>query len=187
MANNFSQSKRGVVILFAVLLVSVVLTVSLGIFNITYRQLVLSSLASESEIAFAAADSARNCALYWDSPERTNHPFGYYKYDQETGWSIEPPSTSQSFQCAGEDLTIVCYDPNHSHTDEDITVPGQCRFQIKMNVGSEGSRTACANVFVEKNQDTDDQRTTITVDGYNMACIPTDINRAVQRRIQTVY
>lgn len=106
MANKKYQPnfKRGVAILFAVLLVSVVLTISLGLFNISYRQLVLSSLARESEIATAVADTARNCALYADSPERTYHPFGYYAYSNGT-WSWNPADSTplkNKLVCAGQ-------------------------------------------------------------------------------------
>lgn len=77
--NQNKNNQRGVAILFAILLVSIVLTVGLTLLNITLRQLVLSSLARESQFAFYAADSARNCARYYDSldvPE--DRPFGYF-------------------------------------------------------------------------------------------------------------
>lgn len=77
---KFDKNKQsGVTILFAILLVSIVLTVGLTLLNITLRQLVLSSLARESQFAFYAADSARNCARYYDSLEDpTERPFGYF-------------------------------------------------------------------------------------------------------------
>lgn len=75
-----NNKKRGVAILFAILLVSIVLTVGLTLLNITLRQLVLSSLARESQFAFYAADSARNCARYYDSLENPDdRPFGYFE------------------------------------------------------------------------------------------------------------
>ena len=199
MANNSKQLKRGVVILFAVLLVSLVLTVSLGIFNITYRQLVLSSLARESEVAFAVADSARNCALYWNSSERAvaQRPFGYYKttYDQSTDsffTTLEPSAP------AGNNL-LTCAEISPPVSQADIidgsltlrTSTVQLRFEITDPAGGL-TRNVCANIRVEKNTDATDQKTTIIVDGYNLAaagagdCTPTDINRAVQRTIQTV-
>ncbi|MEK7650637.1 MAG: hypothetical protein AAB364_02095 [Patescibacteria group bacterium] len=75
----YKNQKAGVAILFAILLVSIVLTVGLTLLNITLRQLVLSSLARESQFAFYAADSARNCARYYDSLENPDErPFGYF-------------------------------------------------------------------------------------------------------------
>ncbi len=65
---NFTNQKcRGVAVLLAVLLVSVVLVISLVLLNITYRQLIISNTARESEIAWYAAESIFNCARYWDA------------------------------------------------------------------------------------------------------------------------
>lgn len=182
--------------MFAVLLVSLVLTVSLGIFNITYRQLVLSSLARESEIAFAVADSARNCALYWNSDERDalQRPFGYYQstYDLDTDsftTALKPPAPT-------DNTLLTCADITPTVSQEDIgSSPGlrKSSFQLRLIPDpTNPTRKACANVVVTKSKDTDNRETIITVDGYNLAaagagdCIPTDLNRAVQRTIQTV-
>lgn len=178
MVNNLQKSKRGVVILFAVLLVSVVLTISLGIFNITYRQLVLSSIARESEIAFAVADSARNCAMYWNSSERADHlrPFYYYFLNDDSEWSLSAPQ-SNNLTCVGQNWNV--------DNGERISY-----FQIKMRPDPDNAREACANVVVEKTA-LPTQKTTITVDGYNLSkdggnCTPTDLNRAVNRRLVTI-
>lgn len=186
--------KKGTVILFAVLLVTVVLTISLGVFNIVYRQILLSSVAKESTIAFAVADSARNCAQFWDSPERqpdSSRPFGFYD-----GTNYEPNSSVSSVTCGDEildldesDLTGV--DPDNSgvladyHQKEFFWV-----FQIS-------GRNVCAGVKVLKktNDLTNGGKTVIISDGYNLSsldpgvagdCTPSNINRAVQRTIQTV-
>ncbi len=77
---------RGVAILFAILLVSIVLTVGLSLLNITVRQLLLSSLARESQFAFYAADSARACARHYDSlPDPEERPFGYFGLVEGSG------------------------------------------------------------------------------------------------------
>lgn len=199
MRNNFSSTQRGVVILFAVLLVSVVLTISLGIFNITYRQLVLSSIARESEIAFSVADSARNCALYWDSSERgtSARPFGYYSYDG-AGFVLNPPDRFGLF-CGN---SLEYRDPWPVTTDDSdplVTIYSfQLRLMIPDPVITANSREACAKVSVLKNKldNGQDPLTTIKVDGYNLSkppagspdddCLPTDLNRAVQRSVETV-
>lgn len=55
---------RGFTILFAVLIASVMLAVGIAIFNITIRELRLSSVVRDSEKAIYAADSGGECALY---------------------------------------------------------------------------------------------------------------------------
>lgn len=190
MANNFSQSKRGVVILYAVLLVSVVLTISLGVFNITYRQLVLSSLTRESEVAFSVADTARNCAMYWDSSERefSRRPFWYYKYDSGTGSTVLTSQVPvQPANCANLPLNVTSNSGPITNTSA-----FQLKFEIPDPNDSTKNRPVCAKVLVEKNVDLLNQQTIITADGYNLSapgggdCTPLSNNRAVNREIQTV-
>lgn len=52
--------------LFAVLTSSMLLSIGLSIFNLTLKELELSSSGRESQAAFYAADSGVECALYWD-------------------------------------------------------------------------------------------------------------------------
>lgn len=58
--------ERGFAMLFAVLTSSVLLSVGLSIFNLTIKELALSSSGRESQAAFYAADSGIECGLYWD-------------------------------------------------------------------------------------------------------------------------
>lgn len=60
------QRRRGFALLFAVLASSVLLLIAAAIWNISFRELVLSSYGRESVIAFYAADTGAECALYWD-------------------------------------------------------------------------------------------------------------------------
>lgn len=60
------NSSRGFALLVAVVLTSVLLSVGLALLDITYKQILLSTTAKQSETAFYAADSALECALYWD-------------------------------------------------------------------------------------------------------------------------
>jgi hypothetical protein len=45
---------------------------AIGIANVTYKELVLSSEARDANIAFFAADTGAECALYWDIGNNTN-------------------------------------------------------------------------------------------------------------------
>lgn len=57
---------RGITLLIAVILSSVILSVTLSLLDITYKQVILASSAKQSQYAFYAADSAMECVLYWD-------------------------------------------------------------------------------------------------------------------------
>lgn len=52
--------------MFSVLLASFLLTIGLSIFSIALKELAISTAARQSVRAFFAADSGRECALYWD-------------------------------------------------------------------------------------------------------------------------
>lgn len=61
---NKQNNKGGYAILFAVVIVSIISMIAIGLSNTTYKQLVLSSLANDSQVAFYQADTATECALY---------------------------------------------------------------------------------------------------------------------------
>ncbi len=61
-----TNSKRGAALLMAVLISSVMLSIGIGVYQRTYKQLVFSSFWKQMQIAFAAADGGLECALYWD-------------------------------------------------------------------------------------------------------------------------
>ena len=60
------EKRGGFAMLFAVLVSSVLLSIGLSIFNLTVKELVLSSSGRESQFSFYAADTGAECAIYWD-------------------------------------------------------------------------------------------------------------------------
>lgn len=73
-------ARRGFTLFYAVLTSSLLLAIGLAIFNITFKELVLSSGARESSNAFYAADTGLECALYWDLRHAaiSSPAFGFY-------------------------------------------------------------------------------------------------------------
>lgn len=63
------KNNQGFVILFAVLVSSIILLIGMGMFRISIKETVLSSTARESTMAFFAADSGMECALYAEIQE----------------------------------------------------------------------------------------------------------------------
>src|SRR3989344_5729485 len=61
-----SGKERGFTLLLAALVASIVLAVGAAIFGIAQKQLTLSAIGRDSQFAFYAADTAAECALYWD-------------------------------------------------------------------------------------------------------------------------
>lgn len=66
MAMMHSRPQRGFTLLIAIILASVALAIGLALANIAYRQVLLASAARNSHVAFYRADSAMECALYYD-------------------------------------------------------------------------------------------------------------------------
>jgi hypothetical protein len=63
---KLKAEQRGVALLFAVLLTSMLLLVAIGISNIAYKELLFSGEARDSDRAFFAADTGVECALFLD-------------------------------------------------------------------------------------------------------------------------
>ncbi len=64
--NILYSSRKGATLLIAILMASVMLSVGLGVYQRTYKELYFASFWKQAQIAFAAADSGLECALYWD-------------------------------------------------------------------------------------------------------------------------
>lgn len=61
------KSHRGFALLMAVIFMSVMLAFALTLGSLSYKQSILSSTATQSQVAFYVADAALECALLYDS------------------------------------------------------------------------------------------------------------------------
>lgn len=66
MKNLENKNKKGFVLLMVILLITTILIVGLGVFDVIFSGLILSRETKESLKAFYAAESATDCAIYWD-------------------------------------------------------------------------------------------------------------------------
>lgn len=64
---HIGKEQKGFAVLFAVLTSSLLVTIGVSIYGISIKELTMSTSAKDSQIAFYAADSARECAFYWDT------------------------------------------------------------------------------------------------------------------------
>jgi hypothetical protein len=62
----YKSSERGVTLLIAVLLASVTLAVGLGVYQRTYKEMLFASFWKQAQSAFASADGALECAMYFE-------------------------------------------------------------------------------------------------------------------------
>ena len=63
--------KKGFTLLFTVLFISASLAISLGLSSLVIGQIQLSGSGRDSQLAFYAADSGVECALYWDGAKNS--------------------------------------------------------------------------------------------------------------------
>jgi len=59
--------QKGFTIFFAMLIGALALSIGFAIYDLTIREIDLSSAATQSQFAIYAADTGVECALYWDS------------------------------------------------------------------------------------------------------------------------
>ena len=69
MKNNTQkvQKNKGISLVISLIMMTLLLAISFSIGNIILRQLRLTNIGTNSQTSFYAADSAIECALYWDT------------------------------------------------------------------------------------------------------------------------
>jgi len=167
------DTHSGFVLSFAVLISGVLLSIGLGIFTITLKELILSSTGRESQFAFYAADSGGECALYWDI---RHAGFGVSVFATSSDSTLVP--NGSNVMCNSEDITVVAtgWDPNVGWTTTDVTgTSATTQFDMAFGNG------ACATVKVIK----DNGATRIDSRGYNTCDLSS--TRRVERGLRIRY
>lgn len=139
--------QRGFTLLIAVIIASVSLSLALALLDISYKQVTLALTAKQSQYAFANADSALECALFWDQ--------------KQDAFNFSDPALSGVACSTG---VVVNYDPVDDISDNVRT--------ITYDVPCEGSGIN-ASVTILKH---DDAETYIYANGYN-TCTASDARR----------
>jgi hypothetical protein len=166
MKQRLSQLHResGFVILFSILISTIILIMSAGIFRVAQKETILSSYSRESQKAFYAADGGVECAIFWDISN----------FVTQTRFSRSQPSDSNtpSFECGtdgdGDPRSIQAYKYDTSGVYDHV---------FGFRYTNEGDDFGCSFVFVEKNDPAppaapedppNPTETRITAVGYNV-------------------
>jgi len=171
MIKNNIKNNKGFVILFAVVLSSIILTITLGVANISLKELNFSTSVRATNDAFFAADTGAECALYYDivgtqSFSGLINPFGV-------------PSSQVNTYCAGTDVDL-------NNGSSNPTSEGPWIFYLH-SIGQSGQ--ACARVSLSRDTTVTPNITTIISKGYNIGdsfCASSNPNR-VERQIELTY
>jgi len=157
-----APQQRGFALFIAIVLSAVAAVITLALTTLAYKSLLLSSSALESQYAFYAADSALECALYWDNGMRNSFPYA------STPGSV-------AVNCAGTNITLAgtAYDAHTTQYRSDW-------FAIN---GSD-----CARITVYKTDGSVTPVGQLFGDGVNVSCDQVSTNpRAVERGIKATY
>lgn len=88
---------NGFVILFAVTLASIILSIALGVANISEKEIKFGTSARDTNDAFAAADTGIECALFYDKSLTASNAFGGTASMTCSGLSIIPVASPANF------------------------------------------------------------------------------------------
>ncbi len=141
--------ERGFALLYTSLISSLLLSLALSISIIVMKDIRLSSISRESQKAFYAADTAAECALYWD--------FRKDKFATST-------ATTSGVTCSGQDIATASHELSGAEYDGTDGVGGT---NVTRFMYAPDDKT-CAKVFVYKNDI--HPKTVIEARGYNTPC-----------------
>ncbi len=175
-----SRKQRGFTLLLAALVASIVLSMGASIYQLSSKQVALSSLGRDSQAAFFIADQAAECALYWDNR------FGYFATSAPAALVApsDPTCDAQHWTPAGGSgrpaVNSIAYPGTPTYT---------MMFQYQPTQGP-GLPGLCAIVTVTKTlkdaQGTIDS--VIHADGYSVSCATLSTNpRTLQRSVELRY
>ena len=197
-----SYDSRGFVILFAMMISSIILLVSTTMYNISKKDIIISSYARESQRAFYAANSALECALFNDVSDYL---------DNGTYFPISAVNPYAAvIKCGGRDIQIRMLNPDSGNTGGDNEFDHSFVFRYP-NINDTYVQyydTGCAYVLVEKKLGEDGVvagtkkiETRITAVGFNMCKLnendgyydipdyddPTLLERRISSKYNTIY
>jgi hypothetical protein len=149
--------KKGIALFIAVVAVSALLLIAVAISDIAYKEQILSYAGRDSKIAFYAADSGAECAMFYDLKG------GGAEYDPIFQFPLSESEAMQPFYCNDVLLSPIVVD-----------IPDGAVTTFYFNVvepGGSGSASACTIVKVKKTLiGPDEIATEIESRGYNVAC-----------------
>ena len=155
--HTLRNNKSGFALVVAVAITGTLLLITTGLVNLAVKQALISASARDSQMAFYAADSAMECALFWD---------------------VSAPSGATSFATTTTADINCNYTP--SNPSNHWTVGGASVSTI--NTITFNPDSYCAKLVVTKNAN---NTTLVQAYGYNTC--DTLNPRRVERAVQATY
>lgn len=167
-----ARGQRGFTLLLAALISSIVLALGASIYELASKEIQLSAIGRDSQFAFYAADTAAECALYWDA--RTDiHP--------DTFATSSASSPAASVDCDQQTAAVTVQQPAQ-------TTAATSTFEVDLFSDVKGG-PYCADVTIAKWYDGSAERTTVSANGYSVSCtaLGTPSIPALQRSVELKY
>lgn len=166
-----SQNNKAFTLFVSMLVASLLLAVGFSIGNIIVKQLRLSASGGGSQVAFYAADSASECALFWDRKDGDGESVGESPFSPISSESIENLhivcGSGQEVDGGGlvYGLTKVC----NTSTCGPSAVFSTTTFYVDFKDRLDEQYKGCARVTIAKKYDAaiGSEETIIDTKGYN--------------------
>lgn len=185
-----NKKSKGFTLLVAMIVTALILAIGFSIGNIILKELALSASGRRSQIAFYAADSIAECALYWDKKDSAGNsvdnsdllsvkesPFATSSGDAITpfiqcGTGVGIPAPTHAGQIAN--FSKISDDDGNVGTvpaDPNNNLYSTSTFVASFTDPNDEATLACGEVTIAKNIN----KTVIEARGYNVGYSP-DIN-----------
>lgn len=179
---KFKKNKKGVSLVIAVTTMTLLLSVSLSVSNIVLRQIKINTLTNNSKPAFFIADSAMECAMYYDTLFIPDPNDNTKNLNSDFSTSIFGITNTDDFL----KNNIKCGIGDILKPVKDISNPDKVISTFDINYGDH-----CAKVTVDRTE----AQTSITARGYNTTANETDgcdlsnldSRRVVERGLTITY
>ena len=169
--NKNKKREKGFTILFAVLVSTLVLAVGASIIALSFKQIILSGSARESQFAFYASNTGYECALYWD----------FNKLGGDLVFATSTESTLagdlSGVQCAERSVEFI-------GGGDKTSTSAETKFRIKFDGTDSGQ---CVLVIVTKEYDDVETRIKTTIDSYGYNTCDSSNPRRIERGLQVNY
>ena len=170
-----NNKKRGIALFISIIVTSVLAIIIAAISNIAYNEIKLSATGKESQVAFFAANTGIECALYWDNEDAF-----------PTESSILPNS---NISCKIDDSLVEDYSSELTNCAGDPQLCDASYTFYANNLGDSGG--GCAEITVRKYYNTEGLNTQINSRGRDSSdCSSSgfvNLDRTYEREIQVDY
>jgi Tfp pilus assembly protein PilX len=190
---SHNKHNQGFALLMALVVVSVVISISLSVLDLTIKQLRLSTNSKDSEVAFSAANAGLECARYWREVNDTEIEAGQNINPTCFGISAGTVSRTNLSSFLSSGGTAYQYEMNF--TWNPIAGSNRCS---RINILVVNSTNSSATIFngistflpgypggasATKSCEAGGRCTTISVQGFNRSCATVGSEGTVQREV----